>query len=166
MTKPTDVVTKLTSRVKRASSNETRHTRVLNEKSMPVEETMKSGISEPEEFMSGRHGQEAPETPPMEHPRNGSDKYVPRPHGEDIPKPLETWEYHLDDLPIHQRSHGDNRRTRLARRRCEQLLDEVLLSLNRVQREAVIVRWRPSWQNVRRPKLPGESSCSNSCSQM
>ena len=44
---------------------------------MPVEETMESGISEPEEFMSGPHGQEAPETPPMEHPRNGSDKYVP-----------------------------------------------------------------------------------------
>ena len=90
MTKPIDVVMKITSRVKRASSNETRHTRVLNEKSMPVEETMESGISEPEDFMSGPHGQEAPETPPMELPRSGSDKYVPGPHGEDIPKTLET----------------------------------------------------------------------------
>ena len=46
---------------------------------------------------------------------------------------------HLDDLPLGLRSLGENRGTRLARRRGEELLDNVSMSKKRVWREALNV---------------------------
>ena len=152
-----------TSRVMEASSKETKHARIRSEKSMPVEEAMGSGKSEAgvrserQEFESGWDPKGVVWwTCSRTALRRHSKKHMRYDFRLVLTSPDEECD-HLEDLPVHLRSLGENRRTRLARSKRKHLR---LWSASGVKLSTCSCV-RPLRQNVRRQDLTDEVSWSS-----